>query len=143
MKEDVIFWLVCLSLLLHTSWELVQARWVVNLKGKPWYIVIRNCLVGIILDTGYTLGIYFLFAFAKKKEEWVLTAGIKEYMIIFLISILTAYAYEWMGWKLKGWSFSESVPHLPHQFGKVSILPLIQLPFLVSLTFFLTQLFLS
>lgn len=143
MNGDIFFWLIFLSLLLHTGWELVQAKWVLNLQGKPWYIKVRNCSVGIILDTLCTLGIYFLFAFYKNDQEWVLNAEVKDYLIIGLVSLLVAYFYEWMGWKLKLWSFSENVPHLPEFLGRVALLPLIQLPLLVSLTFFITQLIFS
>ena len=143
MKGNIIFWLISLSLLLHSTWELVQVKWVDNLQGKPWYIIVRNCSVGITLDTLYSLGIYYLFALFTYNEEWVLQAGVKEYVLIFIISILVAYAYEWMGWKFKLWSFSENVPHLPGYFGKVALLPLLQLPLLVSLSFFLTHLILS
>lgn len=131
-----------LSLLLHTPWELIQADWVINLQGKPWYIKLRNCSVGIILDVLYTLGIYYLFAYYKGNEEWVLNAGIKDYMIIFELSLLAAYSYEWMGWKFGFWSFDESMPHLPRFLGKVALFPLIQLPVLVCLTFLITQLIL-
>ena len=143
MKEKIIIWLTAVSFLLHTSWELIQTEWVVNLQGKPWYIIIRNCSVGITLDILYTLGIYYLFAFYKNSKEWVLNAGVKDYVIIFIFSILSAFSYEWMGWKLDLWSFSESMPHLPEFFGKIPLSPLIQLPVLVSATFFITQRILS
>ena len=139
MESTIIFWLIALSVLLHTFWELTQAKWVVNFQGKPWYIVLRNCLLGISLDTLYTLGVYYLFAFFMSNKEWVVNAGVKDYIIIFIISIMAAYAYEWMGWKLKLWSFSEEVPHLPEPFVKVALLPLIQLPLLVCLSFLVTQ----
>lgn len=143
MEEDIIFLLTVLSLLLHTTWESMQAKWVINLQGKPWYIIARNCAVGIGLDTLYTLGIYFVFAFFKDSREWVLYAGVMEYLMIIILSILTAYAYEWMGWKFKLWSFSEEVAHLSKPFAKVALLPLIQLPLLVFLTFFFTRIILS
>ena len=143
MKLKIIIWLTVLSFLLHTTWELIQTEWVVNLQGKPWYIILRNCSVGITLDILYTLGIYYLFTIYKSSKEWVLNAGVKDYVIIFLISILSAFSYEWMGWKLKLWSFSESMPHLPELFGKIALSPLIQLPVLVSATFFITQRILS
>jgi hypothetical protein len=139
VNNIIIFSLISLSLLLHTIWELVQAKWVVNLQGKPWYIILRNCLVGISLDTLYTLGIYYLFVYLMSNKIWALQAGVVEYVAVFLISILAAYAYEWMGWQFKLWSFSEGVPHLPKPFAKVALLPLIQLPLLVCLTFLITQ----
>jgi hypothetical protein len=143
MKGSIIFSLVSLSLLLHTSWELVQAKWVENLQDKPWHVIVRNCAVGITLDTLYTIGLYYLFSFFKSNEEWILNAGVEEYVLIFIISLIVAYAYEWMGWKFKLWSFAENIPHLPKYFGKVALPPLIQLPLLVSLTFFITQHILS
>lgn len=144
MKGNIIlFWLVALSLLLHTSWELIQVKWVDSLQGKPWYIILRNCCVGITLDIFFTLGIYYLFAFFKRNQKWVLDASVQDYMVVFIVSLLSAYAYEWMGGKLKLWSFSKEVPHLPKPFAKVALLPIIQLPLLVCLTFFITQIILS
>ena len=88
MKGSIIFfWLVTLSLLLHISWELIQVKWVDSLQGKPWYIILRNCCVGITLDIFYTLGIYYLFAFFKGNQKWVLDASVQDYMVVFISEI--------------------------------------------------------
>jgi hypothetical protein len=143
MKIEIISWLAGLSILLHTPWELVQAHWLIGCKDKPWYIKLRNCFVGIVLDALYTIGLYFLFIYFKESEVWLLHAGIEEYALIFIISLLIAYICEWLALKSGIWQFHESTPRLPKVLGNVPLLPVIQLPLLVSLTFFITQLLLS
>jgi hypothetical protein len=143
MKENIILWLISLSVLLHTPWELFQANWLANCRNKPWYIKLRNCSVGIILDTLYTIGLYYLFSYFKNSEVWLLHAGVNEYALILIISVLVAYASEWLALKSGVWKFHKNTPRLPKPLGNIPLLPLIQLPLLVFLTFFITQFILS
>lgn len=140
MKRKIVLWLIGLSLLLHAPWEFIQTELVVDFREKPWYIQLRDCAVGTTLDTLFTVGVYFLFAYYKKSTEWIVNAGVKEYLVIIIISLLAAYSYEWMGWKLGFWFFYENVTHLPESLGKVALSPLVQLPLLVSITFLIVQL---
>lgn len=71
MRENILLWLSVLSIFLHTPWELVQANWLCSCRGKPWYIRMRNCFVGVVLDVLYTLGIYYLFSYLKGDQEWL------------------------------------------------------------------------
>jgi hypothetical protein len=143
MKENIILWLSSLSILLHTPWEFVQASWFRGCRDKPWYIKLRNCAVGIILDTGYTLGVYYLFLYFGENEEWLLNAGIADYAFIFGASLLIAFSFEWLALKTGLWKFHEGIPRLPKILGNIALPPVVQLPLLVCLTFLLTQLIIS
>lgn len=143
MQIEIISWLTGLSILFHTPWELIQANWLTDCKGKPWYIRLRNCFVGIVLDTLYTIGLYYLFIYFRESEVWLLYAGVKEYALIFIISLLIAYGFEWLAWKLGFWEFHENIARLPKFLGNIALSPILQLPILVSISFFITQLILG
>lgn len=143
MKVEIISWLAGLSVLFHTPWELVQANWILGCRDKPWYIKFRNCFVGIVLDTLYAIGLYYLFFYLKENEVWLLHAGMKEYLIIFIISILIAYGFEWLALKIGFWEFDQHVARLPKSLGNIALSPVLQLPLLVSLSFLITQIILS
>jgi hypothetical protein len=140
MSSEIFFWLAGLSIILYTPWEFYQANWLVNCRDKPWYIRMRNCSVGVILDTVYTLGLYYLFASFKDNQEWLLHAGVNEYALVFIISLLTAYVCEWVAWKINLWQYHKAAPRFPKYLGSIAISPVLQLPVLVSITFFITQL---
>lgn len=143
MKNNIIIWLITLSVLLHTPWELIQANWLTSCRDKPWYIKLRNCFVGVVLDTLYTLGIYYLFTYMKEDKAWPLDAGIADYAIIFGASLLVAYFFEWLALKTGFWEFHEDIPRFPKLLGGIALPPVIQLPILVCITFLITQLILS
>lgn len=140
---NIVFWLSILSILLHTPWELIQANSLTTCRGKPWYIKFRNCFVGIIFDWLYTLGVYYLFSYIRNDEKWLFNAAIGDYVIIFGMSLLIAYVIEGLALKFGFWQFHEDVARLPRKLGRIAVSPVMQLPLLVSISFFITQLILG
>ncbi len=140
MNLQLVLFLVIISLLLHTPWELAQTKALSTCADKPWRIRLRNCFIGIISDALYTLGLYYAIGWWLSDSVWIEQAGISHYGFIIVVSFAGAYITELIAQKLDWWHFNRKVSHFPKFLGDVAITPVLQLPLLVTLTFLLTQL---
>ena len=127
------------SLLLHTPWELAQTKALTTCANKLWRIRMRNCLVGIISDVLYTLGLYYLMGWWLSDSTWIDQAGIAHYGFVLIISFIGAWITELIAQWLDWWHFDRTVPHFPRALGNVAVPPVLQLPLLVAMTYLLAQ----
>lgn len=139
MTLQLILFLVVVSLLLHTPWELLQTRALSTCAGKPWRIRLGNCSIGIVSDVLYTLGLYYLIGWWMTDDTWLSTAGLLHYGFVLIISLIGAYITELIAQRLDWWHFNRKVPHFPKAMGDVALAPVLQLPLLVALTYLSTQ----
>lgn len=129
------------SLLFHTLWELIQAEALTTCSGKPWWVKLQTCSVGIVSDLIYTFVLYFLLGWWLETDMWLGEAGIEHYVFVLMFSFAAAYVTELTAQKMNWWAFNEKVPHLPDFLGNVAVTPILQLPLLVGLSYVLTQRF--
>lgn len=139
MSLELVVFLTVISLLLHTPWELAQTNALSTCAGKPWPIRLRNCSIGIVSDVLYTLGLYYLISWWLSDNQWLSEAGISHYSFVFLLSFLGAYLTELVAQRLGWWHFNRKVPHFPKSLGDVAVTPVLQLPFLVVITYLTVQ----
>lgn len=139
MTFHLILFLVVVSLLLHTPWELAQTKALNTCAGKPWRIRLGNCSIGIVSDVLYTVVLYYLIGWWGSHDLWLDKAGMLHYGFVLLISFIGAYLTELVAQRLNWWHFTRKVPHFPKSLGNVALTPVLQLPLLVALTYLLTQ----
>lgn len=139
MTLPLILFLVMVSLLLHTPWELAQTKALTTCANKPWRIRMRNCSIGIVSDVLYTIGLYYLIGWWLSDSIWIGQAGAAHYSFVLVVSFAGAYVTELIAQRLDWWHFDRTVPHFPKVLGSVSVPPVLQLPLLVALTYLLAQ----
>lgn len=139
MTVQLILFLVVVSLLLHTPWELAQTKALTTCAGKPWRIRLGNCSIGIVSDVLYTIGLYYVIGWWLSDYLWLNQADILHYGFVLIISFIGAYITELIAQRLGWWHFNRKVPHFPKQMGDVALTPVLQLPLLAALTYLLTQ----
>lgn len=127
------------SLLLHTPWELAQTKALSTCANKSWHIRLRNCSIGIVSDVLYTLGLYYLIGWWLSDYSWIAVADVGHYSFVLILSFAGAYITELIAQWLDWWHFNREVPHFPKALGDVALTPVLQLPLLVALTYFLAQ----
>lgn len=141
MSSSFYLFLGGISLLLHSAWELLQAEALTTCAGKPWWIKLRNCSIGIVSDIIYTLGLYIVISWWLEDDGWLGQAELSHYLFVLVFSFAVAYATELTAQKRNWWHFNEKVPHFPDAWGDVALTPVLQLPLLVALSYGITQLF--
>jgi hypothetical protein len=139
MMVQLILFLIVISLLLHTPWELAQTKALSTCAGKPWRIRLGNCSIGIVSDVLYTVGLYYLMAWWLSNDLWLREAGMIHYGFVLAISFIGAYLTELVAQRLGWWHFNRKVPHFPQSLGDVALTPVLQLPLLVALTYLAAQ----
>lgn len=139
MTLPLVLFLVIVSLLLHTPWELAQTKALSTCANKPWRIRLGNCSIGIISDVLCTIGLYFLIGWWLSDSMWIAQAGVAHYGFVLVISFIGAYVTELIAQQLGWWHFNRTVPHFPKALGDVAVPPVLQLPLLVVWTYLLAQ----
>lgn len=125
------------AFLVNWPWELLVIPAYREVSDWPWVRAAFHCSLATVGDAFVTLAIYGVGALASGQPDWGLKARWNVFAAASLLGSLAALMLEWRALATGRWSYSEVMPIVPGL--GVGLWPLLQLPLLVPLAFWLAR----
>lgn len=120
-----------IAFVLHLIWEYAQCiPFFIHGAVKPTHFAMIRVTVG---DTILTWITYSAVALFHKDPYWFSTRWrLTHWAILMVLALALSLSIEWYALKINRWAYTEIAPLL---FGRVSLLPILQLVLLFPATF--------